>query len=115
MLDKVSRKILKYMKSYPNIGESNFNAGVFGIAKGISTDQEQVRDAIRYLETSGFITYNRNRKNKIIGFGLSHIGRHNTEFAIQNLLGNWMDRIVSFILGVVATIIAQLIIEWLSK
>ena len=115
MLDKLSRKILKYMKNHPNIGDTNFNAGVFGIAEGISTNQQQVRDAIHYLETSGLIAYRRNGKGQIVGFRLSHLGQHNTEFTIRNLLENWLDRIVSFILGVVATIVAQMVIEWLSK
>ena len=115
MLDKLSRKILKYMKKYPNIGDTNFNAGVFGIAEGISIDQQQVRDAIHYLETVGLIAYRRNGKGQIVGFRLSHLGQHNTELTIRNFLQNWLDRIVSFILGVVATVVAQLIIKWLSK
>ena len=37
-MDKLSKRILKYLRENPRVGEMNYNDGIFGIAEGSQTE-----------------------------------------------------------------------------
>ena len=106
MLDKLSRKILKYMRENPDVGEVNYNRGIFAIADGILEEPRQVRAAVGFLESNGFINRIRGGENRVIGFRLSHIGLHSDEF--EHLKAS--EKRKAWIMGVISTVITELVI-----
>ena len=60
MLDDLSKRILKYMKTdSDNHSQKNydFDADLEKMAQAVSAEKEAVRAAVRYLEENGYIKY----------------------------------------------------------
>lgn len=82
MLDDLSKRILKYMKTdSDNHSQKNydFDADLEKMAQAVSAEKEAVRAAVRYLEENGYIKYLRTNSGYNIAFYLDHKGLHYDE------------------------------------
>lgn len=98
MLDKLSRKILKYMQtntSTPCERFYDFENDLSVISAAVSSDKETVRIAVRYLEENGYIKFIRLPDGRATRFHLDHKGLHEKEFRRQEFIryleDKWID------------------------
>lgn len=110
MLDKLSRKILKYMRDNPDVGETNFNAGIFAIVKGVSEEVALIRPAVGFLKDNGFVDYIHGKNGQTVGFRLSHMGLHHDEFELLETA----EKRKAAIVGSVITIVTELVIAGIA-
>lgn len=95
MLDKLSKRILKYMCTAddPSNTYYDFGGDLFRIADAVSSDAETVRAAVEYLHATGYIRY-QGPVEKPYSFLLGHLGLHyrervrreNAQFFRRNVL-----------------------------
>lgn len=116
MLDRLSRKIVLYMQTKPEMPSEtvyDFYDDLDQIAEELSTDSESVRLAITYLESKGYIDI----EGTI--FFLSHRGLHSKEIALLDLLEFLRNSIlvpiaVAFITSVLTTNLWPALWRWLQ-
>ncbi len=117
MLDKLSKKILKYMNEQPQPSDTyyNFDEDLDEIAEAVASDSESVRSAVRYLHEQGHIKFaHYNDSNIAACFYLDHKGLHHEEFNRLEAKERWKERFYGFVSGVLVSVLASLIILWLS-
>lgn len=110
MLDKLSRKILKYMRENPDATRTNFHEGIYEIAQATSSEPEMVRAAVKFLKEENFIEYILTRRNTLVGFKLTHVGLHSDEFEHLEAMEKWKERII----GGIGTLIVEAIVIGLT-
>lgn len=106
MLDKLSRKILKYMRENPNATRTNFHEGIGLISETLSEDIVSVRAAVKFLNKNEFVEYIRSQRGTLLGFRLTHMGLHSDEFERLEIMEKWKE----WIIGGIGTLLIELII-----
>lgn len=112
MLDRLSRKILKYMNKAsekPSECYYTFDDGIDRMAAALNSDSETIRADVRYLEEQGYIKYGRSQSGMVINFYLDHKGLHWEEFRreeiIKYLEEKWID-FLAMLLALAALVIS---------
>lgn len=117
MLDKLSRQILKHMNSVgqPSDTYYNFDEDLDEIAEAIESDSESVRSAVRYLHERKLIKFAYYNDSDVAAcFYLDHKGLHYEEFNRLEAKERWKERLYGFVSGVLVSVLASLIVSWLS-
>lgn len=117
MLDKLCKTILQHMNAQPQPSDTYYNFGedLDEIAEAIASDSESVRSAVRYLREQGFIKFAYyNNSDVAARFYLDHKGLHYEEFKRLEAKERWKERLYGFVSGVLVSVLASLIISWLS-
>lgn len=112
MIDRLSRKILKYMNTnsqHPSEAYYDFEEDVERISSALGSDSETIRASIRYLEKSEYIKFGLTQSGTVINFYLDHKGLHWKEFRraeiIKYLEEKWID-FLAMLLALAALIIS---------
>lgn len=98
MLDKLSKKILKYMQTAstnPSESYYDFDDDLDDIAASVSSDSESVRAAIRFLKDREYIKYGYTQSGRLYCFYLDHKGLHQKEFSWIGIKGFLMKSILT--------------------
>lgn len=117
MLDKLSKKILKHLNEQPNPSDAyyNFDEDLDKIADAVASDGESVRSAVWYLQEQGYIKISYySGSEAAAGFYLDHKGIHHEEFNCLKAKERWKERFYGFVSGILVSVLASLIISWLS-
>lgn len=100
MLDKTSKKLLKYLSNCPEKRIFYYN----GLPEELG-DEDTIYAAIRFLETKGYIEYLTANNDIHIGITLSHVGMHLGEFSRINFFEYIKDKWIE-ILALIISILA---------
>lgn len=117
MLDKLSKKILQYMNEQPQPSDTyyNFDEDLDEVAEAVASDSESVRSAVRYLHERKLIEFAYYNDSDIAAcFYLDHKGLHYEEFNQLEAKERWKERLYGFASGILVSVLASLIISWLS-
>lgn len=121
MLDKLSKKILYYMRTdTENPSETYYDFGddLDEMAEKISSDSESVRAAIRYLEKNEYIKFGYTDSEYAIRFYLDHKGLHRKELLWIEFLEFFQKSIltpiiVAFLTSVITINLWTSLLHWL--
>jgi hypothetical protein len=103
MLDKTSKKVIKFLKSQPDCTYMYFN----DLPEDFPIDETAFFASIRYLENNGFVETVHSQEGTSLGICLSHTGLHKREFnfiAVKIFFINNLIAILALILSIVAFI-----------
>lgn len=114
MLDKLSKKIIRYMNTAENPSDTyyDFIDDLDEIAESTHSDSESVRAAVRYLEEQGYIKYSYTQNGTAFQFYLDHKGLHWKYFRRKEILDyiaeKWPDFIalIISILSLITSVVA---------
>ena len=114
MLDKLCKKIVKYMngKEHPSDYQLNFMEDLDLMAESVQSDPESVRAAIRYLKENGYLEYCYTKNGIALLFHLSHKGLHWKFFRRREVLNYIAEKWPDFIALVIS--LASLLISILA-
>lgn len=124
--DKLVNKILFFMNQngagcYCSIATNwDSEASIpFGqICKAVNAGEAEVRAAVAYMVKHDLAEYGRlsSKSGPInISFRLNHEGLHYKEFQRLTQVERWKERAYGFFSGVLISVLAGIIIEWLLK
>lgn len=122
MLDRLSKKILRYMRTAsenPSKKHYNFSDDLNEIAKITASDSETVRAAVRYLEKTEYIAYMRTTDGRAVRFYLDHKGLHSKEISWLECLDFFKKSIltpiiVAFLTSILTINLWPALIQWLQ-
>ena len=102
MLDKISKRVLKFLDSEPcncymYLDEERLPHNL--------QNEEEFFSAVRYLEKRGLVEIVKNQKGTRLGVQLSHTGTHRKEFSSISLIEYFKDKWIA-ILALAISIIA---------
>ena len=108
MLDKLSKDILRYMTEKENCHkEYNFGTDIEEIAEALVSDEDAVRNAVRFLKDTGYIQYVGLINGNFLWFKLGHKGLHWKEYRrmeiLQYLKEKWAEILAA--LAALATVV----------
>ena len=108
MLDKLSKDILRYMTEKEDCHkEYNFDTDMEKMAAELASDEDAVRNAVRFLEITGYIQYVGLINGDFYWFKLGHKGLHWKEFRrmeiLQYLKEKWAEILAA--LAALATVV----------
>ena len=116
-MDKTSKKILQklisagtgtnYICSFSGSAFGPTNTNIVDFSESLSMDIEDLRAAVRYLESSGYLEYQMmtTRKGKVAaGFHLSHKGLNWRYFRRKEILDYIADKWVDFFAAVISLV-----------
>ena len=112
MLDKLSKRILKYLCSFddPSNTYYDFGGDLYRIADAVKSDAETVRAAVGHLLDLGYIRYH-GPQEKPYSFLLDHKGLHYREFSRLKTQAVWKERAIGLVSGVLIAVLAGLILK----
>lgn len=88
------------------------------LAESAQASKTDICEAIKFLNEKGLVEYRvlrfKNGELKI-AFHLTHEGLHFKELKSLEVRERWKERIFGFLSGVLVTVVAGLILAWLSK
>ena len=115
--DKTSKQVIKYLFS-KNLGSEyvcRFAKEFADLADSLHISLEDLRACVRWLESQGFVEYQRYGSGKTSGFHLSHKGLHLRYFRRREVLNYIADKWADFLAAVISLVSLAISIAALSQ
>lgn len=115
--DKTSKQVIKYLFS-KNLGSEyvcRFDKEFDDLADSLHISLEDLRACVRWLESQGFVEYQRYGSGKTSGFHLSHKGLHLRYFRRREVLNYIADKWADFLAAVISLVSLAISIAALSQ